>query len=98
LLQFPVGGPAPSDNEVVDNIVVGNTIGIRISAGTKGNVVLKNLAVGNPPVQVSVTRPLTTEVDILNLAAPGDNIVEGNVCLTTVNAACAIFGDSRSRR
>lgn len=89
---------APSDNVVVDNIIVGNTTGISITVGTKGNVVSRNLVVGNPPVQVSVNSPTTTEVDILNEAPPGDNIVEGNVCLTTVNAVCSVFDDPGARR
>lgn len=82
----------------MDNVIVGNTIGIRITPGTRGNVVLKNLVIGNPPVQVSVNRPTPTEVDILNLAPAGDNIVEGNVCLTSVNAACSVFDDPPIRR
>jgi hypothetical protein len=51
---------------------------------------MRNLVLGNPPVQVSVGSPGTTGVDIRNQATPGANVVEGNICLTATNAACSI--------
>jgi parallel beta-helix repeat protein len=83
---------------IVDNIIVGNANGIVLVPGIRGNILLRNLVVGNPAVQVSVNNPTTTGVDIRNAATPGDNVVEGNVCLTAVNVACAVFGDPRGRR
>jgi parallel beta-helix repeat protein len=82
-------GLTPADNVIVDNTVVGNTNGIIIDPGARGNYIVRNLVVGNPAVQVSVNNPTTIGVDIRNAATAGDNVVEGNVCLTTVNATCA---------
>ena len=82
--------PGTNDNVIVDNIILGNTNGIVVVAGAEGNVIFRNLVLGNPPVQVSVGSPGTAGVDIKNLATPGTNVVEGNVCLTTANAACSL--------
>jgi parallel beta-helix repeat protein len=90
--------PGTNDNIIVDNFVVGNTNGITLVAGVEGNIIAGNLVVGNPPVQVSVTIPTTPGVDIRNLATPGSNVVEGNVCLTTVNAVCATADTRRGQR
>jgi hypothetical protein len=68
---------------------VGNANGITLVAGTEGNVIVSNVVLGNPPVQVSVGFPATAGVDIRNLSAPGSNIIESNVCQTPVNAVCA---------
>jgi parallel beta-helix repeat protein len=78
---------------IVGNTVVGNANGITIVAGAEGNVFANNLVVGNPPVEVSVTQPATAGVDIRNLARPGSNIFESNVCLTPVNAECSTTGN-----
>lgn len=111
--QTPLPGPIPNrdsnfgigvfgtDNEIVDNIVVGNANGIILFANVTppvtGNTVRKNLVVGNPPVQISVNNPATTGVDIRNDAPPGSNIIEDNVCLTAVNAACPDVDDTPPR-
>lgn len=52
-----------------------------------------NVVMGNPPVQVSVNNPATQGFDIRNLATPGFNIFESNVCLTPVNAECSTVGN-----
>ena len=90
--NFGIGLSAPgtNDNIIVDNIVLGNANGIVLVPGVQGNVVLRNLVMGNPPVQVSVGSPDTTGVDIRNLATPGANVLEGNICLTAANAACSL--------
>lgn len=75
---------------IVDNIILGNANGIVVVAGVEGNVIFRNLVLGNPPVQISVGNPGTAGVDIRNLATPGANVVEGNICLTTANAACSL--------
>lgn len=89
--------PGTNDNVIIDNIISGNTNGIVLVAGVEGNVILRNLVVGNPPVQVSASNPGTVGADIRNLAAPGANTLEGNICLTALNAACAI-SEAAARR
>lgn len=78
--------------------MVGNANGITLVAGAEGNVITSNVVVGNPPVQVSVAYPSTTGVDIRNLARPGSNIIESNVCMVTVNATCATAGNPLAPR
>ena len=89
--NFGIGlvDPNDDDNLIVDNTVVGNANGIVLVAGAEGNVIGGNLVVGNPPVQVAVNNPGSVGVDIRNLATPGFNTVDGNVCLTAVNALCS---------
>ena len=77
-----------------DNTIVGNAVGIRLVAGTEGNIIRRNLVTANPPVQVAVSNPSSTGVDILNLATAGANAFVGNVCLTSVNAPCPSVGPS----
>jgi parallel beta-helix repeat protein len=90
--NFGIGLSAPgtNDNVIVDNIVLGNANGIALVPGVEGNVILRNLVMGNPPVQVSVGNPGTAGVDIRNLATPGANVIESNICLTATNAVCAM--------
>jgi parallel beta-helix repeat protein len=97
--NFGIGlvSPGTNDNVIVDNVVFGNSNGIVLVAGVEGNVVLRNFIVGNPPIQVPVSNPGTAGVDLRNLAAPGINFLEGNVCLTSTNAACAIADPSSQR-
>lgn len=80
--DFGVGltGLGSTGNVVEENAVVGNTNGLRISAGLGGNLVRRNIITGNPPVQLSVT--FGTGVDILNLGPAGGNTFEENLCLT----------------
>lgn len=86
-----------NDNTIVDNVVMGNANGIVIlSTGAQGNLIRRNLVVGNPPVQISVDHPATQGVDIRNLA-PGVNTLEDNVCVTGVNAACPSVDETRMR-
>lgn len=89
--NFGIGLVDPNDDEnvIADNTVAGNANGIVLVAGAEGNIVSDNLVVGNPPVQVAVSNPDSTGIDIRNLATPGSNTVEGNVCLTAVNALCS---------
>jgi parallel beta-helix repeat protein len=83
-----IGVVAGNNNLIEENTAMGNTNGIGLFAASTGNIVRGNVVVGNPPIQVSVSLPATTGVDILNLSAPGTSIFERNVCLTAVSAAC----------
>lgn len=73
---------------IEDNTVVGNSNGIFLAAGVLGNVIRRNLVVGNPAVQVDLDHPDASGVDIKNLADDGANTFRGNICLTSVNAPC----------
>ncbi len=77
-----------------DNTIVGNAIGIRLVAGTEGNIIRRNFVTANPPVQVAVSNPSNSGVDILNLATAGANAFVGNICLTSINAPCPSVGPS----
>lgn len=59
-----------------------------MTAGVQGNIIRRNLLDGNPPLQVAVDHAANGGFDIKNLADPGKNLFEGNVCLTSVNAPC----------
>jgi hypothetical protein len=77
---------------------MGNTNGIVILNGSaQGNLILRNLVIGNPPVQVSVDHPATGGVDIRNLSAPDVNTIQDNVCLTAQNADCPNVDQTRMR-
>jgi parallel beta-helix repeat protein len=92
--NFGIGliGAGVNNNLVEDNTVVGNTTGIWLAAGTEGNIIRRNFVAGNPPVQVAVSIPSTTGVDIRNQAAAGANAFVGNICLTAINAPCPSVG------
>jgi len=78
-------------------VVVVNANGITLVSGVQGNVILGNLVVGNPPIQVSVNNPTIVGVDIRDLATPGANTIIDNVCLTALNAVCSSGGPRRRR-
>src|SRR5947209_6816928 len=84
-----------TSNIVENNTVFGNTNGIFIVAGVQGNTFRGNLVTGNPPIQGALDHSSSTSgFDILNLATPGANVFQGNVCLTSVNARCPPLGPS----
>ena len=60
----------------------------------KGNVIRRNVVVGNPPVQFAVDHSASGGADIMNLADAGANTFEGNICATSVNAPCPSVGPS----
>ena len=94
--NFGIGLPAAIDtgNIVEENTILGNTNGIFLAPGVKGNFFRGNLVIGNPPVQVSVDNASTSGVDVKNLADTGANSFEGNVCGTAINAPCSPVGPS----
>jgi parallel beta-helix repeat protein len=75
-------------NVIEENTSVGNSNGIYLPAGVQGNTVRRNVLLGNPPVQVAVDHAADTAFDIKNLATPGANVFDNNVCLTALNAPC----------
>ncbi|MBV6433425.1 MAG: hypothetical protein IANPNBLG_03603 [Bryobacteraceae bacterium] len=88
--NFGIGfiAAAVQENLVEQNTIVGNAHGIRLEAGTEKNVFRKNVVMGNPAVQMSVSLPAPQGYDIVNLSAEGANVFDGNVCLTGLNAPC----------
>jgi parallel beta-helix repeat protein len=80
-----------NNNLIEKNTVVGNTIGIRIGAMVVGTVIIKNVVVGNPPIQVSNSFPATAALraDIRNQSPAGANTFEKNFCLTYIGAGPA---------
>jgi parallel beta-helix repeat protein len=86
--DYGIGIVAGNNNLVEENTAMGNTNGIAVFTAATGTVVRGNLAVGNPPVQVSVSLPGNPGVDILNLSAAGTTTFERNLCLTAIGAPC----------
>ena len=78
---FVAGG---NNNLIKKNTVVGNTTGIRINMVVVGNLIIENVVVGNPPIQVSNSFPATAafRADIRNLSPAGANTFKENFCLT----------------
>lgn len=88
--NFGIGveGTGSNDNIVEDNTMVGNTNGLFLTATVQGNVIRRNVIIGNPPVQMELDHTANNGFDIKNLAPPGLNSFTGNVCLTAMNAPC----------
>ena len=86
--NFGVGLVGTSkDNLIEKNKIGGNLNGVLIAAPTQGgNVIRRNIIVGNPPVQVSKEFGASIGADIQDLSAPGTNTFEDNRCLTYVGA------------
>src|SRR5205823_6570372 len=77
-----------NDNIVEDNTMVGNTNGLFLTATVQGNVIRRNVVIGNPPLQMALDHTANKGLDIKNLSPPGQNSFTGNVCLTAMNAPC----------
>ncbi len=77
-----------NDNIVEDNTVVGNANGLFLTATVQGNLIRRNVIIGNPPVQMGLDHTANKGFDIKNLAQLGQNSFTGNVCLTAMNAPC----------
>jgi hypothetical protein len=66
--------------------------GIILFPGSAGNLLRNNFIMGNPGVEASIDHASATSgFDVLNLATPGANTFQANVCLTSVNAPCPAF-------
>lgn len=86
--DYGIGIVEGHNNLIEANTAMGNTNGIALFPDTTGTVVRGNVIVGNPPIQVSVSLPMTAGVDILNLSPRGTSTFERNLCLTSINAPC----------
>jgi parallel beta-helix repeat protein len=77
-----------NDNLIEDNTMVGNTNGLFLTATVQGNIIRRNVIMGNPPVQMGLDHTANKGFDIKNLSPLGQNSFTGNVCLTAMNAPC----------
>jgi parallel beta-helix repeat protein len=82
---------AANGNVIEENLVTGNTNGIFIAAAVGRNTVRANTVVGNPAIQVGVTRPEVRALDIVNLSPAGQTTFERNKCVTAQNAPCPVI-------
>jgi hypothetical protein len=62
-----------------------------MTAEVRGNIIRRNLIIGNPAVQVDLDHAAAGGVDIRNLADDGANTFRDNICLTAINAPCPAF-------
>jgi parallel beta-helix repeat protein len=76
------------DNVIEHNTITGNTNGVVMTSTAQGNIIRRNLVVGNPPIQIDLDHSSAKGVDIKNQAPSGANTFQGNRCLTAVNAPC----------
>ena len=89
--DFGIGLVGTANNNVVEeNVVTGNTNGIYIGATVGKNTVRANTVIGNPAIQLSVTRPEVRALDIVNLSPAQQTVLERNKCVTSINAPCAV--------
>ena len=78
---------------------MGNSNGIVIFAPATNTRVRGNVAVGNPPVQVSVGVSGSAGIDIWDQSAPGATTFDKNVCMTGINAPCpGVSGNAVPRK
>ena len=86
--DYGIGIVAGNNNFIEANTAIGNTNGIVLLAAATNTVVRENVVVGNPPIQVSISVPGSSGVDILNLADRGSTTFDRNLCVTAVAAPC----------
>ena len=81
-----------NNNLIEKNTSVGNTVGIRVGPTAVGNVIIENVAVGNPPIQISNSFPATAALraDIRDQSPAGANSFEKNYCLTYIGPGPAL--------
>jgi hypothetical protein len=71
-----------SGNIIENNEIGGNVSGVRVFPEAMNNIVRRNTIVANPPAQVRDTFPTANGRDIYDMAPPGMNTFEDNICLT----------------
>jgi len=81
-----------NNNLIEKNTSVGNTVGIRVGPTAVGNVIIENVVVGNPPIQISNSFPATAALraDIRDQSPAGANSFEKNYCLTYIGPGPAL--------
>ena len=86
------------DNLIERNRVGGNVNGVYIDAhDNTGNIIRRNIIVGNPPAQVSASFSPSIGADIQDMSAPSSNTFEDNRCLTYAGSGpspCPNLGES----
>lgn len=92
--DFGVGLVGSSSGNIVEeNGIGGNINGLALfpigTATPAGNLIRRNVIVGNPPIEVSADNPGLNPVgaDIRDFSAPGSNTFEENLCMTYTGAA-----------
>jgi parallel beta-helix repeat protein len=81
--NFGVGLFGSNNNVVEENRIGGNMNGVYIGdTGDVGNVIRRNIVIGNPPAQVSTEFGALIGADIHDMSTPGTNTLEDNRCLT----------------
>lgn len=92
--DFGVGLVGSSSGNIIeDNGIGGNINGLALfplgPASPAGNLIRKNVIVGNPPIQVSASNPTLDPVgaDIRDFSAAGSNRFEDNLCMTYTGAS-----------
>jgi len=79
---------ASQNNLIEKNEIGGNINGLYLGAELEtqglptGNIIRRNVILGNPPVQVSNDHGMAIGADIQDMSAPGSNTFEDNRCLT----------------
>jgi hypothetical protein len=81
-----------NNNLIEKNTSVGNTVGIRVGPTAVRNVIIENVVVGNPPIQISNSFPATAALraDIRDQSPAGANSFEKNYCLTYIGPGPAL--------
>lgn len=69
-------------NLLEENAIGGNTNGIYIDTGAYRNVIRRNIVIGNPAMQVSLTNGATVGFDIRVLTPNATNLLIDNLCAT----------------
>ena len=81
-----------SGNIIEENGIGGNINGLALfplgAATPTGNIIRKNVIVGNPPIEISADNPGINPVgaDIRDFSAAGSNTFEDNLCITYTGA------------
>jgi hypothetical protein len=97
--NFGIGILNGNNNLVEENTAIGNINGIIVGITATDTVIRSNVAMGNPPVQVSVGVPGSTGADIWDASVGRTTKYDRNVCATGINAPCdGLTNDTTPRK